>query len=119
MVLDVLALPETQFADMEVAIADQPLRNAPASGAVVDDYELGEMLADGQYTRVFRARDRRGGRDVVLKFPKPRPGIEPLLRAALLREMWIATHVRSPVRHRIARAAGRAAHLSVWRAAVL
>ena len=95
-VLDVLALPATQFADMEVATADQPLRNAPASGAVMDDYELGEMLADGQYMRVFRARDRRGGRDVVLKFPKPRPGLEPLLRAALLREMWIATHVKSP-----------------------
>jgi serine/threonine protein phosphatase PrpC len=96
LVLDILALPATQFADMELAIADQPLRNAPSSGAIVDDYELGEMLADGQYTRVFRARDRRGGRDVVLKFPKPRPGIEALLRAALLREMWIAEHVRSP-----------------------
>jgi serine/threonine protein kinase len=45
---------------------------------------------------VFRARDRRGGREVVLKFPKPRAGIEPLLRAAMLREMWIAEHVRSP-----------------------
>ena len=96
LVLDILALPDTQFADMELAIADRPLRNAPTSGMVVDDYELGEMLADGQYTRVFRARDRRGGREVVLKFPKPRPGIENLLRAALLREMWIATHVRSP-----------------------
>ncbi|MES1262731.1 MAG: serine/threonine-protein kinase, partial [Peristeroidobacter soli] len=62
----------------------------------VDDYELGTMLADGKYTRVFRAHDRRGGRDVVLKFPKPRPGLEPLLRAAMLREMWIAEHVRSP-----------------------
>jgi len=96
LVLDILGLPETQFADMQLAFAEQPLRNAPASGAVVDDYELGAMLADGQYTRVFRARDRRGGREVVLKFPKPRPGIEPLLRAALLREMWIAEHVRSP-----------------------
>lgn len=96
LVIDILALPETQFADMEVATGDQPLRSAPASGAVVDDYELGEMLADGPYTRVFRARDRRGGREVVMKFPKPRPGIEPLLRAALLREMWIATHVKSP-----------------------
>jgi serine/threonine protein phosphatase PrpC len=95
-VLDVLALPETQFVDLELATADQPLRNAPAERDVVDDYELGEMLADGQYMRVFRARDRRGGRDVVLKFPKPRPGLDPLLRTALLREMWIATHVRSP-----------------------
>jgi serine/threonine protein phosphatase PrpC len=95
-VLDILALPATQFADMELAISDQPLRAAPASGAVIDDYELGEMLADGQYMRVFRARDHRAKRDVVLKFPKPRPGLDPLLRAALLREMWIASHVRSP-----------------------
>jgi serine/threonine protein phosphatase PrpC len=95
-VIDILALPETQFADLDDANDDQPLRHAPVSGAVVDDYELGEMLADGPYTRVFRARDLRGGQDVVLKFPKPRPGLERLLRTALLREMWIATHVRSP-----------------------
>ena len=96
LVLDILALPDTQFADMELAIGEQPLRAAPASGAVVDDYELGEMLADGQYMRVFRAHDRNAQRDVVLKFPKPRPGLDALLRAALLREMWIASHVRSP-----------------------
>jgi serine/threonine protein phosphatase PrpC len=95
-VLDVLALPETQYADLELATADQPLRNAPASGEVIDGYQLGTQLADGQYMRVFRARDLRGGREVVLKFPKPRHGLEPLLRTALLREMWIATHVRSP-----------------------
>jgi serine/threonine protein phosphatase PrpC len=95
-VLDILALPDTQFADLELANAEQPLRNAPASGEVIDDYELGEMLADGQYMRVFRARDRQGGREVVLKFPKTRPGLDALLRMALLREMWITTHVRSP-----------------------
>jgi len=95
-VLDILALPTTQFADMELAIGEQPLRSAPASGAMIDDYELGEMLADGQYMRVFRAHDRRANREVVLKFPKPRPGLDALLRAALLREMWIASHVRSP-----------------------
>ncbi len=95
-VLDVLALPETQFVDLELATADQPLRNAPASGEVIDEYQLGTQLADGQYMRVFRARDLRAGREVVLKFPKPRHGLEGLLRTALLREMWIATHVRSP-----------------------
>jgi len=95
-VLDVLALPETHFHDLELANADQPLRNAPASGDVIDEFELGEVLADGVYTRVFRAIDRRTQRTVVIKFPKPRPGIEALLRSALLREMWIASHVRSP-----------------------
>jgi serine/threonine protein phosphatase PrpC len=95
-VLDVLALPETQFEDLELANADQPLRNAPSSGDVIDDYELGEMLADGTHTRVFRAMDRRARRAVIIKFPKPRAGLEAVLRSALLREMWIASHVRSP-----------------------
>ncbi len=96
LVLDILALPETQFADLELATADQPLRQPPASGDVIDDYELGEMLGDGQYMRVFKARDRQSARDVVLKFPKSRPGLDALLRGALLREMWITSHVRSP-----------------------
>jgi serine/threonine protein phosphatase PrpC len=96
LVLDVLALPETQFADLENASSNWPLRNAPSSGEIIDDYELGDMLADGAYMRVFRATDRRERRSVILKFPKPRPGLEAALRSALLREMWIASHVRSP-----------------------
>jgi serine/threonine protein phosphatase PrpC len=96
LVLDVLALPDTQFEDLELANADQPLRNVPGSGDVIDDYELGAMLADGTHTRVFRATDRRSQRQVVIKFPKPRPGLDAVLRSALLREMWIASHVRSP-----------------------
>ncbi|HEY0682481.1 MAG TPA: protein kinase [Steroidobacter sp.] len=95
-VLDVLALPETQFADLEIANATWPLRNAPSTGDVIDDYELGDMLADGPYMRVFRATDRRGHRKVIMKFPKPRPGLDEVLRSALLRELWIASHVRSP-----------------------
>jgi serine/threonine protein phosphatase PrpC len=95
-VLDILQLPETQFADLELANADRPLRNAPSAGDVIDDYELGEMLADGIHTRVFRAMDKHTGRAVVIKFPKPRPGLDAVLRSALLREMWIASHVRSP-----------------------
>jgi len=96
LVLDILALPSAQFADLRLAVADQPLRVPPASGAVIDDYALGEMLADGQYMRVFRAHDLREDREVVMKFPKSRPGLDAHLRAALLREVWIAGHVRSP-----------------------
>ncbi len=96
LVLDVLALPETQFADLETANAMWPLRNAPNTGEVIDDYELGEVLADGPYMRVFRAVDRRARHDVIMKFPKLRPGLDAVLRSALLRELWIATHVRSP-----------------------
>ena len=96
LVLDILALPSAQFVDLELAAGEQPIRSPPASGTLIDDYALGEMLADGQYMRVFRAHDQRSGREVVLKFPKSRPGLDALLRAALLREMWIAGRVRSP-----------------------
>ncbi|MBM0107373.1 bifunctional protein-serine/threonine kinase/phosphatase [Steroidobacter sp. S1-65] len=96
LVLDVLSLPETQIADLEIAHSTWPLRNAPNTGEIIDDYELGELLADGPYMRVFRATDRREHRRVIMKFPKPRPGLDAVLRSALLRELWIASHVRSP-----------------------
>jgi len=95
-VLDVLALPATQYADLELAFADRPLRTPPAVGEVIDDYELTELLSDGPYTRVFRATDNVDRRTVILKFPKSRPGLDEMLRTALLRETWIASHVRSP-----------------------
>ena len=95
-VIDVLALPATQYADLEHAFGDRPLRAPPTSGEVIDDYLLGDLLGDGPYTRVFRARDQLDGRSVILKFPKPRPGLEEIQRTALLREAWIASQVRSP-----------------------
>jgi hypothetical protein len=95
-VVDVLALPATQYADLEMAFADRPLRAPPAAGEVIDDYALTELLSDGPYTRVFRATDNLDRRTVILKFPKPRPGLDEMLRTALLRETWIASHVRSP-----------------------
>jgi serine/threonine protein phosphatase PrpC len=96
LVLDVLELPETEFADLENASSAWPIRNAPNTGDVIDDYELGDLLADGAYMRVFRATDKHERRNVILKFPKPRPGLDAALRSALLRELWIASHVRSP-----------------------
>jgi serine/threonine protein phosphatase PrpC len=95
-VVDVLALPATQYADLELAFADRPLRNPPGAGETIDGYELLEMLGDGPYTRVFRARDGVENRKVILKFPKSRPGLDEVLRTAILRETWIASHVRSP-----------------------
>ena len=40
--------------------------------------------------------DRVEQRSVILKFPKSRPGLDAMLRTALLRETWIASHIRSP-----------------------
>ena len=95
-VVDILELPATQYADLELAFAHRPLRTAPVVGDIVDDFALTEMLGDGLYTRVFRATDNVEGRSVILKFPKSRPGLDEMLRTALLREAWIASHIRSP-----------------------
>jgi serine/threonine protein phosphatase PrpC len=95
-VVDVLGLPATQYADLELAFGNRPLRTTPVAGETVDDFALTEMLGDGPYTRVFRATDKVDGRTVILKFPKSRPGLDDVLRTALLRETWIASHVRSP-----------------------
>jgi serine/threonine protein kinase len=54
------------------------------------------MLADGRYTRVFAAVDQRERRRVIVKLPKPVADTEGVLRAAFLREAWIASRVRGP-----------------------
>jgi len=95
-VVDILGLPATRYADLELALADRPLRTPPTVGEIVDGFVLTEMLGDGPYTRVFRATDDVEKRTVILKFPKSRPGLDDMLRTALLRETWIASHVRSP-----------------------
>jgi serine/threonine protein phosphatase PrpC len=95
LVVDVEALPDADQFDLTVAAA-LPILPAPRSGAVVDGYRLSVMLSDGRYSRVFRATDETDGRTVVVKFPKPAVGAEPVLRQAFLREAWIAARLNSP-----------------------
>ena len=94
LVVDVIALPEADQLDLEAAVNALPIIPAPRSGASIDGYLLGKMLSDGRYSRVFRAT--KDGRAVILKFPKPATGAEPVLRLAFLREAWIAARIRSP-----------------------
>jgi serine/threonine protein phosphatase PrpC len=96
LVLDVLGLPPADQADLELGIAALPILPPPREGAVIDDYKLDKMLADGRYSRVFRVTDTRNGRTMIAKFPKPTGNVEAVLRAAFLREAWVAARVRSP-----------------------
>lgn len=96
LVVDVVGLPATEHAELEEALAALPVLPPPKAGQLIDDYFLGEMLADGNYTRVFKAVDQAGGREVVVKFPKADLASEPSLRSAFLRELWIPSRVRSP-----------------------
>ena len=96
LVIDVLSLPPPDRADIETVIAGRPILPPPREGAEIDGYVLDCILADAQYSRVFRGRDTRDDRVVVLKFPKPGTAEEAMFRQAYLRESWIAGRVRSP-----------------------
>jgi serine/threonine protein kinase len=94
LVVDVVALPDADQLDIEAGVNALPIVAAPRVGATIDDYTLERMLSDGRYSRVFVAS--RDGRRVIVKFPKPATGAEPVLRLAFLREAWIAARIRSP-----------------------
>jgi serine/threonine protein phosphatase PrpC/serine/threonine protein kinase len=96
LVIDVIALPPPNQIDLEVATSSLPLLRVPKPGAVVDGFALQSILADGRYTRVFIAEDQLERRRVIAKFPKAITEAEDLLRAAFLRETWIASRVNSP-----------------------
>ncbi len=97
-VVDVLALPALDRADLEQTAAALPIREPPRAGETIDGYGLEEMLSDGRYSRIFRAIDARDGKrgEVVLKFAKPAVAESGIYRAAFVREAWVAARVRSP-----------------------
>src|SRR5205823_2284334 len=65
-------------------------------GDEIDSYAIGAVLSDGRYSVLFRSVDRRGGHDVVLKFPKPLVAEDAVHRQAFVREGWVAARVGSP-----------------------
>ena len=95
-VVDVIALPDADQFDLQSAVNALPIIPAPRSGAVIDGYTLGRMVSDNRYSRVFAATGNADQRPVIVKFPKPSIGAEPVLRLAFMREAWIAARLRSP-----------------------
>ncbi|MGQ0685345.1 protein kinase domain-containing protein [Bradyrhizobium sp.] len=95
LVLDVLDLPPADREELTHSIATLPILDLPSTGEVIDDFALGDVLSDGRYSRLFKAVDRRLGREVVLKFPHPRVASEGSYRLAFVREAWVAARVRS------------------------
>ncbi len=95
-ILDVIAIPPADRADLAAAQAALPIASLPEPGQTVDNYLLGPILSDGQFSRLFRATDQGAGAAVIVKFPNPELAAEPRLRKAFLREAWISTRLRSP-----------------------
>ncbi|XIA65223.1 bifunctional protein-serine/threonine kinase/phosphatase [Bradyrhizobium sp. TZ2] len=96
LILDIIELPPSEFSDVESAIAGKAIHTLPKPGASIDGFRVDAVLSDSRYVRVFRATDLADGRPVVMKFPKPLEGADRPMRDAFLREMWIASRVRSP-----------------------
>ena len=97
LVLDVLELPSADIADLGEAVAALPIREPPVTGDTIDGYELATLLADGRYSRVFKAVDTFSDTTVLVKFPKPLVlGAESSARGAFLREAWVASRVHNP-----------------------
>jgi hypothetical protein len=96
LVVDVVGLPAADEAEFEASIETLAIGELPKAGDAVDGFLLGKVVSNGRYSRLFRARDTRDGRDVVLKFPHPRVAGEASYRRAFVREAWIAARVTSP-----------------------
>jgi serine/threonine protein phosphatase PrpC len=96
LVADVIDLPPADESALSCAIADLPIEELPAPGALIDDYRLETVISDGRYSRLLLATDLRNGQTVVVKFPHPRVAQEASYRRAFINEAWVAARVRSP-----------------------
>lgn len=96
LIIDVIELPPSEFSDIEGALSGKMMHDLPDVDALIDGFRIDGTLRDSRYVRVFRATDLVDQRQVVMKFPKPLEGADRPMREAFLREMWIASRVRSP-----------------------
>ncbi len=95
-VIDVLAVPAVEHAELALALAELPSGAMPKVGDTVDGFLLEADLSNGRYSRLFKAADGAGTRAVALKFPQPEASEAEICRRAFLREAWVAGRVRSP-----------------------
>jgi len=66
------------------------------AGQIIDHYEVLEPLGEGAYSEVYRARDTRTGRVVVLKSPDPLLFSDPQVYQRFTRESSIAQLLDHP-----------------------
>jgi Protein kinase domain len=96
LVLDLVALPTADSADIAGSIRQLPVIPVPQGGETIDGFVLRALLSEGEFTRLFGAEDEIEGGEVALKFPKPQIADDAAFRAAFLREAWVGARVSSP-----------------------
>ena len=95
-VVDIASVAEPRLADIESMVGALPIGPPPKVGAVLDGLRMERLVADGVYTRVFKAVDLSRDASVLVKFPKEHVVGDAVMRQAFLRENWVASLVRSP-----------------------
>jgi serine/threonine protein phosphatase PrpC len=96
LVADIIDLPPADEGALSRLVARLPIKELPEPGAIVDDYRLERVIAEGRYSRLLQATDLRSGTMLALKFPHPRVAGEASYRRAFVNEAWVAARVRSP-----------------------
>jgi serine/threonine protein phosphatase PrpC len=96
LVVDVVALPTAQSADISAAMLRLPVIPVPMVGETIDGFVLKALISEGRYTRLFAAEDEIEGGNVALKFPKPQLASIDDHRAAFVREAWAGARVHNP-----------------------
>jgi serine/threonine protein phosphatase PrpC len=96
LVADIIDLPPLERSDIFAQIENLPILDLPDKGDNIDDYILGDMISDGQYSRVFRVADNHKHQELVFKFPHPKVATDQIYKLAFTREAYVAARVRSP-----------------------
>ncbi|MGO4872674.1 MAG: bifunctional protein-serine/threonine kinase/phosphatase [Roseiarcus sp.] len=95
-VVDVLDLPPAKAREIAGRFAELPILEPPEAGAIVDNFRLYDVIADGSDCRVFRAADLGSGEILALKFPRLRGSDEASCRSAFVNAAWVAARARNP-----------------------
>ncbi len=95
-VIDIVTLPAPDHDGLASELAALPFLPPPGEGESVDGFLLTTQIADGQYTRLFRATDPVNGGEVAIKFPKTTLLSERSARLAFTREALIGQRINSP-----------------------
>ena len=66
-------------------------------GEMLDHYEIIEQIGAGAYAEVYKARDTKTGKTVMLKCPNPLLFADPKLYQRFMREAEIARHLDHPL----------------------
>jgi len=95
LVIDVVSMGLEDRAGFQSLISDLPILPLPNVGQTIDDYLLEEIVSEGRYARIFKAKDLPNDCAVAIKFPSAESR-DSVYRSAFIRELWVGTRIDNP-----------------------